>query len=457
MNRVLIVSAGMENPKKRNSIIARRQQYLNYGALTLATLLHNAGHETSLAHGGHVSPEVFAQSLFEDGRLRVVGPLLLSIPSFYALAWSQRFTDRVKKLLPSKKIIVGGRWVVDSDPAWIRSKLPSVDTFVHGLVGNEITRIVSQPDAIHVHGLNSRSVPDFNLHHPLVDYFTEFQPSIEASRGCGRGCHFCAERNIALTRLKDPDVLASHMREVMEQYDDEGIRPYIQSSFFAPNRRWADDLATEVGKAQLNVKWRCETRVDAMKVQTVASLAAAGLKVIDLGMEAACATQLLAMGKTENPDKYLRSASDLINACRDNGVWVKLNILIYAGETLRTHEETLRWMDDHATAIKGVSVGPVVIFGSPDASAVFSREVQQLGARLVDPQSAERTGITHIHPGPQISAADAEALSLQASRRFMTKQDYFDLKSFSYYPRQYGRQDFENDLIDCDPGCLPFR
>lgn len=457
MNHVLIVSAGMENPKKRNSVIARRQQYLNYGALTLATILHNAGYKTSLAHGGHVSPEVFAQSLFEDGRLRGDGPLLLSIPSFYALAWSQRFTGHVKKLLPSKSITVGGRWVVDSDPVWIKSKLPFVETFIPGLVGGEIRQIASQPTAIHVHDLNSRAVPDFNLYHPVVDHFSEFQPSIEASRGCGRGCHFCAEKDIPLTRLKDPDVLALHMRDVMEQYDDQSIRPYVQSSFFAPNRKWADDLATEVMNARLNVKWRCETRVDAMSAQTVASLAAAGLKVIDLGMEAACATQLLAMGKSKDPDKYLRSASDLIHACRDNGVWVKLNILIYAGETLHTHEETLRWMNDHATAIKGVSVGPVVIFGSPDASSLFTQEVQQLGAKVVDPHSAELNGITHIHPGAQMSAEDAEVLSLQASRRFMTKQDYFDLKSFSYYPRHYGRQDFENDLLDCDPASLPFR
>jgi hypothetical protein len=39
----------------------------------------------------------------------------------------------------------------------------------------------------------------------------------------------------------------------------------------------------------------------------------------------------------------------------------------------------------------------------------------------------------------------------------MRQDDYFDLKSFSYYPRHYRRADFAADVLACDSSRLPFR
>jgi hypothetical protein len=54
------------------------------------------------------------------------------------------------------------------------------------------------------------------------------------------------------------------------------------------------------------------------------------------------------------------------------------------------------------------------------------------------------------------NAANAEAISLSLSRRYMTKDDYFDLKSFSYYPRGYSRIEFDADVAASDHAILPF-
>ena len=43
-------------PKKRDNLLARRQLYLNYGALSLATKLSIAGYDTILVHGEHQPP-----------------------------------------------------------------------------------------------------------------------------------------------------------------------------------------------------------------------------------------------------------------------------------------------------------------------------------------------------------------------------------------------------------------
>lgn len=456
-NLVLFVSAGMDKPKKRDNVLSRRQQYLNYGALTLATILSSKGYSVKMIHGGHLNPINFTDQLLSSGFLDSRYPLMLSVPSFYALSWAQVFTEAVKCRSPKTKIILGGRWVVGSDSDWLRRKVPFVDQLVSGLAENKIERLVDSKYSENIIARQSNSAMKFNLDHQLVEDFKLFQPSVEASRGCGMGCSFCEERDIPLTPLKDPNLLAQQIQEVAIQYDDYSVRPYIQSSFFAPNLKWAERFADATALYDEKPSWRCETRVDSIKPSTIAALAEGGLKVIDLGLESASPGQITRMYKSSKPDRYLQSASELINACKKNGVWVKVNFLLYAGESEKTFSETIEWLDGHAGSIKGISVGPVVVFGSPKTAKGFISEIHEAGGALVCDGDNEASGISQIHPSVDISAQDAEDLSLYASKRYMSKQDYFDLKSFSYYPRNYTYSEFELDVEQSSNARLPFR
>ncbi|MCF1479712.1 radical SAM protein [Agrobacterium vitis] len=452
-NVVVFVSAGMSAPKKRDHSLARRQLYLNYGALSLATMLQLKGYETLLLHGEHDTPEVAMERLVARGALPSSFPLMVSIPSFYALDWAKAFCALAKKADRDCRIIVGGRWVVGPDVAWLRTKLPEADILVEGLGEPIVESLLSgNPDLRRL----SAPTPGFTLNHLLVDGYERYQPSVEASRGCGMKCVFCEERDIPLEKLRDPDDLAASMALVQEQYRGAAIHPYLQSSMFAPSRQWSERLALAVERLGLRVEWRTETRVDAMTPETVAALAQAGLKVIDLGLETASPAQILAMGKSRDPDRYLRRASDLVEACREHGVRVKANVLLYAGETQRTLDETTTWLDHHVSAIAGVSVGPVIAYGPPKTADPLLSDWIARGARPVDPASAEATGITMMHLSKDFDAAEAEAASLSLSRRFMDTGSYFELKSFSYYPRDYARADFDRDVAAADPARLPF-
>ncbi|WP_419811138.1 B12-binding domain-containing radical SAM protein [Bacterioplanoides sp.] len=454
-SQVIFVSAGLDKPKKRDNVLARRQQYLNYGALTLATILDNNGYDVKLFHGGHSEPEEFSNELHQNGYLNSSFPLMLSMQSLYALSWAQNFTRRVKFLSPETKIVLGGRWVIGSDPHWIKMMLPFVNEIVEGLAEDRIVRLTESQNPTYIPIQRSSAVP-FVLNHHLVDGFKEFQPNVEASRGCGMGCSFCEERDVPLTPLKAPTLLARQLQEVASQYDDFQVRPYVQSSFFAPNLKWSEDFAEAVNKFERKIDWRCESRVDSIKPNSISSLASGGLKAIDLGLESASPSQILKMRKSKNPDKYLRLASELIRECRNNDVWVKVNVLLYAGETQKTYEETIAWLDDHSDCIKGVSVGPVVVFGSPKSSEGYVSKIIEDGGALVDRNQLHNTGVGHVHPSSCISSDDAEGLSLDASRRYMTQRDYFDLKSFSYYPRSYTYEAFLSDIKVNGNHNLPF-
>ncbi len=450
---VAFISAGMLSPKKRDHALARRQLYLNYGALSLATKLELAGHDVSLLHGEHRSPEEVFRQLQESGRFPSIYPLMVSIPSFYALPWAQTFCKLAKAFDPYCRIVVGGRWVVGPDPNWFRGLLPEADTVAPGLSESVIEQLLTERPVL---SRIAEPTPGFTLNHRLVDGFRKYQPSIEASRGCGMGCVFCEERDIQVEKLGDGAALATSMALIREQYKGEEIRPYLQSSMFLPTAHWAAGFADEMHRRGLDISWRTETRVDVMTPQTLEHLARAGLRVIDLGLETASPHQILAMKKARNPSRYLSAASDLLTACRDNGVKAKVNVLLYAGETRETLEETTAWLEGHRDAIAGVSVGPVLAYGPPKTADVLIQEWCRLGARPIDKRAAATSGITAMHLSPDFPAEEAEAASLALTRHFMDQDAYFALKSFSYYPRDYDREDFDRDVSASDPSLLPF-
>jgi hypothetical protein len=365
---VTFVSAGMLSPKKRDHALARRQLYLNYGALSLATKLELAGYDVALLHGEHRSPKDVFEQLTGSGRFPSIYPLMVSVPSFYALPWTQAFCKLAKASDPQCRIVVGGRWVVGPDPNWLRGLLPEADVLAPGLSEGVIERLLTESFVL---SRVSEPTPGFTLNHRLVDGFSKYQPSIEASRGCGMGCAFCEERDIQVEKLGDGIALAEAMVRVREQYDGEEIHPYLQSSMFLPNARWAAGFAEEMHRRSLDISWRTETRVDVMTPKTLEHLARAGLRVIDLGLESASPRQILAMKKSGDPDRYLAAASDLLSACRDNGVKAKVNVLLYAGESHDTLEETTAWLNDRRDAVAGVSVGPVLAFGPPKTANVL--------------------------------------------------------------------------------------
>lgn len=441
-------------PKKRDHILARRQLYLNYGALTLATILDAMGTETVLVHGEHRGPAEVLRSLLEQGVLPSRYPIMLSIPSFYALPWAQEFCRLARSTDPDAKIIVGGRWVVGPDPDWLREKLPEADLLISGLAEPQIASLLTRAPDLRI---LPAPRPDIALNHTLVSGFERYQPSIEASRGCGMGCAFCEERDIPLEKLGAPDQVASALAAVVAQYSTSEIRPYFQSSMFVPNVKWGTGLANAFRASGLNIRWRTESRVDVLTPETIACLAEAGLRVLDLGLETASPTQILNMNKSQHPDRYLNKASTLLKACNDHGIATKVNILLYAGETTKTFDETRSFLDDHKGSIAGVSVGPVVAYGPPKTADILLRDWYRSGAMPVDPDSAYKCGISRMHLSRDFDAQSAEFASLELSRRYMDTEAYFNLKSFSYYPRDYSRADFDRDVAASDESQLPFR
>jgi radical SAM superfamily enzyme YgiQ (UPF0313 family) len=458
MTKVLCVAAGQTRARKVQNTLSRRHLYLNYGLLSLATRLRGMGLDAVQIQGNFDPPAKTLAACIDEGLLESGFPLLLSIPSFYAVPWAREFIAETRKIKPDQRFIVGGRWVVADRPERLSEAIGGVDHVARGL-GEAVL-----PELMERHfGMPSR--PASGMHRgaralpPPLDYAllknrAEYQPSIEVSRGCGMGCSFCQERSEALSPLKSPDDLLSEMRATLQEDGLRPMTPYFEASLFAPNRHWASAFADAVGADP--VQWRAEARVDSVLPDVLQVLAGAGLKVIDLGLESADPVQLLRMKKARNPTLYLDRASALLASARASGILAKVNVLLFAGETKDSVERTLDWLERHRDCIAGVSVGPVMCFGWPEDVQDYVSALGEYGAVMTTDQPVH--GIGQMHLSPEIDFAHSLEISRQISRSFMTADQYFALKSFSYLPRSYTDADFRRDIEeDADRDHFSFR
>lgn len=453
--RLLCISAGLLAPKKNDHPIARRHMYLNYGLLGLASILEEHGYQPFVAHGRFEEPSVFISRLSRLGLVEKHIPVLFSLPSSLAISWAREAMSALRSLVPDITIIVGGRWVIADDPKWIGKKLPLASTFVEGMAEGQIVGLVGRVFNLPTNGVSTNLSPALNYR--LLEDWHLYHPSIEVSRGCGQGCSFCAEASVPLAEMKDPRQVAYELDGYRKLKGDTDFHAYFEASLFRPSSSWANSFQKEMQNRSLLVPWRTESRVDSWNSDLLESLRKSGLSVLDLGLESASPKQLFAMKKSSKPDLYLKRASQLLRSCYEEGIWTKVNVMLFPGETFETLNETRDWLNDHSKYIKGVSVGPTVLYRYGQATQRLKSDFEALGASLVDRDALDRDGYAYLNLSKEIDHGLATQLSADIARECMTARDYFDLKSFSYLPPNYSWDDFKRDICLVPADCLPFR
>ncbi|TMP73676.1 radical SAM protein [Pseudoalteromonas sp. S1608] len=438
MSKIFCISAGQLITKKTDHIIHRKNRYLNYGLLSLATVLKNNGFESIQIQGGFDDPNDTFNTSVSLGLLASEYPILISIPSFYAVSWVNSFINLVKKALPQKKIIIGGRWVIDDEVTLMKELIPLADIIFPGTAEEHILKLITN-NPLKSTRENAINQLDYSLLHERH----LFQPNLEVSRGCGMGCNFCQEKDEKLTVLKSPKLIVSESHKTILVDNLTPMNLYFEASLFASKEEWIDELIKHRQQTKQSFKWRTEARVDSIKVSHLKKLKLAGLEIIDLGLESANFNQLINMNKTKKPEKYLSQASRLIEEAYKNNIKVKVNILLFAGENEESIASTISWLDKHQDAITGVSVGPVIVFGWQTKIEAYLNELSLLGASV---SHQPITGITHLDLSSTINYKSSIDISKYIGQRYTTSEDYFYLKSFSYFARDYT---FEQFNLDC--------
>ncbi len=440
-NRVFCISAGQNETKKTDHPIHRQNLYLNYGLLSLASVLHRAGVDAIQIQGNFNSAESTFKRCVQLGLEDSNYSVLISVPSFYAVNWTNEFITLLKMSFPDVKAILGGRWVVDRNPENLRALIPLADIVVPGISEALVEELIlgasgnlKVPPRIYTYS---------QLNYDLLDERELYQPSLEVSRGCGMGCNFCQEKDEPLTKLKPAeDIVTEAAKSILV----DGLTPmnfYLEASMFAPNGRWTASLLEQQKAHDTSFKWRTEARVDSILPRHLPALYSSGLRILDLGLESADPHQLGRMRKCNDPGRYLKKASELVTAAHSAGIQIKVNLLLFPGETQASIQRTSDWLSDHSDKVRGVSVGPVIVFGWPERVSSYIEYLCGLGASV---SHSPMQGVTHLNLSSEIDFDGSMELSAKLGKQFMDSDDYYFLKSFSYFSRDYTKEKF---LLDC--------
>ena len=403
-NKIIAISAGREFYKDKGEPFANDIAYLNYGLLGLCTMLYEHGLDVEMYHG-------------YEGPLPDCSHILLSIPSNYSLSWCEKFCETVP---PGPILIVGGRWVVDGNVEWLKQKMPRVDMFIEGFGESKIASLFGfdMPDG------STQCFP--HLEYPLLHNYLLYQPIIEVSRGCGSGCMFCADRcNKRLSNKSVPQII-TEMNYLDSLYGND-YKLYFEAPHFIFEKEWVDSYYSAVIHRHRVVPWRCTSRVETVPISDVelSKLARSGLKIIDVGLESASPTQLMRMHKSRHPDEYLKKADLLLRQCHKYGIWIKLNILLYVGETHDTLRETENWLLERKELIKGISCANFMVYRNSNTTDIS----------IADKEKFDKYGFSGVNLSSEIDLQEALYLCHSLTEKLTSLKDYYDLKEHSYLRR----------------------
>lgn len=393
-------------------------------------------------HGGYQAPEEFLR----DHPVGRDDDVYISLPSVYSLPWAKQLLSLLAESGYARDIVCGGRWVINGRECWIADKLayPRL-RLISGLGETFMAERFGLP------------LFQWEEDYTLMPDYQQFHPSVEVSRGCGRGCAFCVEGAEPRDVIRDGVETASRMWELEQLYESTPIRPYLEASLFKPTGRWMDEFAMQYAKLGVSTKWRTETRVDSLQAASIQRLAASGLRVLDLGLESAAPGQLIAMRKCKDPFRYLDHAGVVLEACKRAGVLAKLNIVLYPGESKDSYAETLRWLRERRDLIAGVSASPLVYYPRDTVESRLPSQLLRLGASLVEETQPERLGYGDLHLSRTITNGVAQRLCTELAQEFMDARQYFTLKSFAYFSPQLSYAEFIGIASADDPTKLAFR
>lgn len=450
-NIILSIAAGQEFSRKGENLVRRRLKYLNYGLLGLSSLIDQySEYNVRMFQADDRTIEELILEIESTGISISCDCkcILLSIPSFHSISWCVKFCEYIKQNYDTT-IIVGGRWVVDNHAEWVKRKLKHIDIISEGFGERFMSECFRFSDS--EEAFDGKSHCFTNVNYRVLHNYLDYNPNLEISRGCGSGCAFCADSKNPRLRNKPVNIIMDELDRLDSIFEE--YTPYYTAPHFVFNKRWVDEYCNESAKRSKIRQWRCTTRVESVPLDRLCDLRSAGMKVIDIGLESASITQLRRMQKSNKPELYLEKAEALIEACAQNDIWIKLNIMLYAGETLDTISETMNWLKKHKNQIKDVSAGSLVYY----YNMTNLQELIDLGASIPSGQDLEENGFMNLNMSSEIDVAKAQELCCEIPRIVANQRDFYDIKKFSYYPQSYDYSAFMQDVRKCNLKDLPFR
>lgn len=144
----------------------------------------------------------------------------------------------------------------------------------------------------------------------------KFLPMV-ASRGCPYGCNYCpypVSQGLKW-RFRSPGNVVDEIEHLVK---DLGVNYILfRDPVFSLNQKWVIEICDEIISRKLNVLWKCETRFDCLKPETLESMSRAGCTGINFGVESSDPEIQLKSGRKPIPAKEI---IEKLTICKTLGI-----------------------------------------------------------------------------------------------------------------------------------------
>ncbi len=283
------------------------------GIQTLAPVLRRFGHQVRLFDTCH--PQMQAVDIAQAVAAERPDVMALSFLSTTTYPAVKKLARRLKSEAPEIPIIVGGAFATINSDRILRD-CPDLDCVgvgegeellpdylsrlddpgsVAGLVWRRDGEIVKNTPRPLIRDLDQFPYPDrtslpidyiesLPLDVPAVLSLDKFC-TMQTSRGCPYSCIYCDIPSLSEGKWRRRS--SAHVLGEMQQLNDMGYRSiYLTDDHFLLNRKRINEICSGIIERQLEFRWGCEGRVDAVAVDQLPIMKKANCSFLAFGVEA---------------------------------------------------------------------------------------------------------------------------------------------------------------------------
>ena len=473
--RILLVNLPVERGKRGHFGKLPFQHPTNYGLMAVGSVAAQRGYEVSVfdprvdcsAAAIPGDYESSFASLASSQEWDLIGFSCISGFSYPTLAiW----TGIAKESSLGAFLIAGGQDHVGKMPRITLAENPALDGVAVGegesvilAVAQELSEgrrprdcagLITRDDS--VLGAAARVTDLPALQYSLCNGFERLPASVEFARGCPFACNFCVSAGSVLRR-RSPGDLVEQIRHAVVEYGQSDLPLYLEAPIFVASRRYLVAFREALRMADIAPEWRAETRVDTINPSDAGLLWDCGMRVVDLGLETASPQMLSLMRKTRDPRKYLSNASALIAALSSVGIFVKVNVLFFPGETPSTIAETRNFLLRHRAHIGAVAAYPLLLYPGIEGEARIRSILAEHGGSLVRDPDWTRRHLTPVNVSRHYGHADLLEVAHSLEQEFQDMEGYFYQRRFGYFSPRVNFDEFLESVSRLGPDLFPFR
>lgn len=253
------------------------------------------------------------------------------------------YIDYYHRNVFSKKIDFVIRGEIEYTILELAKKIPLKK--IKGITFKKNDKIIKNPDRELIKNLDELPFPAYHLL-PMKKYSYWYLPKMpfttfQSSRGCSFGCIYCPYSVDfgGIWRGRSVENALSELLLLKEKYKIKSI--LFRDQTFTFNMERAEKICDRIIEEDLDIKWRCETRVDRLSKNLMMKMKNAGCTGVHMGIESGdknLSRTVAKIGLNLNKVKEV-----FLNACEIGLNTRAFFIIGLPGETKETVKETLKF------------------------------------------------------------------------------------------------------------------